>query len=65
MSHSIQSKNMTAHDKNNKTQLHLLKSHNSNLEERIRILNNEIMNKETELQLKLAHQQKVSSSSYL
>ena len=58
MSHSIQSQNMTTHDKNNKTQLHLLKAHNSNLEERIRVLNNEVMNKETELQLKLEHQQK-------
>ncbi|XP_031836172.1 D-aminoacyl-tRNA deacylase isoform X2 [Nomia melanderi] len=58
ISHNIQSQNMTTHDKNNKTQLHILKSHNSNLEERVRILNNELINKETELQLKLDHQQK-------
>ena len=44
--------------KNNKTQLHLLKAHSNNLEERIRVLNNEIINKERELQLKLEHQQK-------
>ncbi|XP_053974391.1 GRIP and coiled-coil domain-containing protein 1-like isoform X1 [Hylaeus volcanicus] len=56
MAHNIQSQNMTAHDKNNKTQLQLLKSHNNNLEERIRILNNEIMNKETELRLNLEQQ---------
>ncbi|XP_076650679.1 GRIP and coiled-coil domain containing 88 kDa [Halictus rubicundus] len=58
MSHNIQSQNMTTHDKNNRTQLHILKAHNSNLEERVRILNNELMNKETELQLKLDQQQK-------
>ncbi|CAL7948401.1 unnamed protein product [Xylocopa violacea] len=58
MSYNIQSQNMTSHDKNNKTQLHFLKAHNSNLEERIRVLNNEIINKERELQLKLEHQEK-------
>ncbi|XP_076636102.1 GRIP and coiled-coil domain containing 88 kDa isoform X2 [Colletes latitarsis] len=58
MAHNIQSQNMTAHDKNNKTQLHLLKAHNNNLEERIRILSNEIVNKETELRLSLEHQKK-------
>ncbi|KAG7206272.1 hypothetical protein KM043_003655 [Ampulex compressa] len=51
---------MAAHDKdNNKTQLHLLKAHNSNLEERIRILNNEMMNKEVELKMKFERQQKL------
>ncbi|XP_076383300.1 GRIP and coiled-coil domain containing 88 kDa [Megalopta genalis] len=58
MSHNIQTQNMMTHDKNNRTQLHILKAHSSNLEERVRILNNELMNKETELQLKLDQQQK-------
>lgn len=63
ISQNIQSQNMTTHDKNNKTQLHLLKAHNNNLEERIRILSNEIINKETELRIKLEHQKKASSIS--
>ena len=58
-SYNIQNQNIAlSHDKNNKTQLHLLKAHSNNLEERIRVLNNEIINKERELQLKLEHQQK-------
>lgn len=49
------------HDKdNNKTQLHLLKVHNSNLEERIRMINNEMLNKETDWQMRFDHQQKVN-----
>ncbi|OAD54500.1 GRIP and coiled-coil domain-containing protein 1 [Eufriesea mexicana] len=61
MSYNIQNQNITSsHDKNSKTQLHLLKSHNNNLEERIRVLNNEILNKERELQLKLEHREKAS-----
>lgn len=48
------------HDKDNdKTQLNLLKVHNSNLEERIRMINNEIISKERVLQEQLEHQQKV------
>lgn len=48
------------HDKDNdKTQLNLLKVHNSNLEERIRMINNEMINKERVLQEQLEHQQKV------
>lgn len=60
ISYNMQSQNITSsHDKNNKTQLHFLKTYNNNLEERIRVLNNEIINKERELQLKLEHQEKV------
>ncbi|XP_061927818.1 GRIP and coiled-coil domain-containing protein 1 isoform X2 [Apis cerana] len=59
ISYNMQSQNITSsHDKNNKTQLHFLKTYNNNLEERIRVLNNEIINKERELQLKLEHQEK-------
>ena len=48
------------HDKDHdKTQLNLLKVHNSNLEERIRMINNEMLNKEKTLQEQLEHQQKV------
>jgi len=48
------------HDKDHdKTQLNLLKVHNSNLEERIRMINNEMLNKERVLQEQLEHQQKV------
>lgn len=48
------------HDKDHdKTQLNLLKVHNSNLEERIRMINNEMINKERVLQEQLEHQQKV------
>jgi len=48
------------HDKDHdKTQLNLLKVHNSNLEERIRMINNEMLNKEKTLQGQLEHQQKV------
>ncbi|KOX69782.1 GRIP and coiled-coil domain-containing protein 1 [Melipona quadrifasciata] len=55
ISYNIQSQNIASslHDKNHKAQLHLLKAHNNNLEERIRVLNNEIVTKERELQLKL------------
>lgn len=64
-SYNIQNQSIAlSHDKNNKTQLHLLKTHSNNLEERIRVLNNEIMNKERELQLKLEHQQKVFKFSH-
>lgn len=60
ISYNMQNQNITSsHDKNNKTQLHFLKAYNNNLEERIRVLNNEIINKERELQLKLEHQEKV------
>ncbi|XP_018368088.1 PREDICTED: GRIP and coiled-coil domain-containing protein 1 isoform X2 [Trachymyrmex cornetzi] len=48
------------HDKDHdKTQLNLLKVHNSNLEERIRMINNEMLNKEKTLQEQLEHQQKL------
>ncbi|GAB1862965.1 GRIP and coiled-coil domain-containing protein 1 [Camponotus japonicus] len=48
------------HDKNHdKTQLNLLKVHNSNLEERIRMMSNEMLNKEKSLQEQLDHQQKL------
>ncbi|XP_011687208.1 PREDICTED: GRIP and coiled-coil domain-containing protein 1 isoform X1 [Wasmannia auropunctata] len=48
------------HDKDHdKTQLNLLKVHNSNLEERIRMINNEMLNKERTLQEQLEHQQKM------
>lgn len=48
------------HDKDHdKTQLNLLKVHNSNLEERIRTINNEMLNKERALQEQLENQQKV------
>ncbi|KYN01769.1 GRIP and coiled-coil domain-containing protein 1 [Cyphomyrmex costatus] len=48
------------HDKDHdKTQLNLLKVHNSNLEERIRMINNEMLNKEETLQEQLKHQQKL------
>lgn len=48
------------HDKDqDKTQLNLLKVHNSNLEERIRMINNEMISKERDLQEQLEHQQKV------
>lgn len=60
ISYNMQNQNITSsHDKNNKTQLHFLKAYNNNLEERVRVLNNEIINKERELQLKLEHQEKV------
>lgn len=49
------------HDKDHdKTQLNLLKVHNSNLEERIRMITNEMLNKEKSLQERLDHQQKVT-----
>lgn len=52
-----------AHDKDHdKTQLNLLKVHNSNLEERIRMINNEMLNKERALQEQLEHHRKVLSS---
>lgn len=44
---------------NDKTQLNLLKVHNSNLEERIRMINSEMLNKERTLHEQLEHQQKV------
>ncbi|XP_072750868.1 GRIP and coiled-coil domain-containing protein 1 isoform X1 [Anoplolepis gracilipes] len=48
------------HDKDHdKTQLNLLKVHNSNLEERIRMINNEMLNKEKSLQEQLDLQQKL------
>ncbi|XP_014479887.1 PREDICTED: GRIP and coiled-coil domain-containing protein 1 isoform X2 [Dinoponera quadriceps] len=48
------------HDKDHdKTQLHLLKVHNSNLEERIRMINKEMSNKERDWQMQLDHQQKL------
>lgn len=50
-----------AHDKNHdKTQLHLLKIHNNNLEERIRMISKEMLNKERDWQMQLDHQQKVT-----
>ncbi|CAK9826363.1 GRIP and coiled-coil domain-containing protein 1 [Anthophora retusa] len=59
MSYDIQSQNFaSSHDKNSKTQLHFLKAHNNNMEERIRTLNNELANKERELQLKMEYQEK-------
>lgn len=49
------------HDKDHdKTQLNLLKVHSSNLEERIRMISNEMLNKERSLQEQLDHQQKVN-----
>lgn len=49
------------HDKDHdKTQLNLLKVHNSNLVERIRMISNEMLNKEKSLQERLDHQQKVT-----
>lgn len=54
-----QSLSLTHEKDNDKTQLHLLKIHNSNLEERIRTINNEILNKETDWQMQSDHQQKV------
>ncbi|XP_020292388.1 GRIP and coiled-coil domain-containing protein 1 [Pseudomyrmex gracilis] len=58
---STQQQNLSlAHDKDHdKTQLNLLKVHNSNLEERIRMISNEMLNKERALQEQLEHQQKV------
>lgn len=57
---NVQQSIILAHDKNNsKTQLQLLKAHNSNLEERIRVLNNEMLKKEAELKLKLERQYKL------
>ncbi|XP_011863684.1 PREDICTED: GRIP and coiled-coil domain-containing protein 1-like isoform X1 [Vollenhovia emeryi] len=48
------------HDKDHdKTQLNLLKVHNSNLEERIRMINSEMINKERVLQEQLEQQQKL------
>ncbi|CAL1674142.1 unnamed protein product [Lasius platythorax] len=48
------------HDKDHdKTQLNLLKVHSSNLEERIRMISNEMLNKERSLQEQLDHQQKL------
>ncbi|XP_029159647.1 GRIP and coiled-coil domain-containing protein 1-like isoform X1 [Nylanderia fulva] len=48
------------HDKDHdKTQLNLLKVHSSNLEERIRMISNEMLNKERNLQEQLDHQQKL------
>jgi len=57
-----QRQNLTlTHDKDqDKTQLNLLKVHNSNLEERIRMISNEMLNKERALQEQLEHQQKVT-----
>lgn len=63
MSYNIQSKNVTpSNDKNIKTQIHLLRDQNNNLEERIRVLSNEIMNKKMEMQVKVEHQEKASFS---
>lgn len=61
---STQQQNLSlTHDKDHdKTQLNLLKVHNSNLEERIRMISNEMLNKERALQEQLEHQQKVSFS---
>ncbi|XP_025158235.1 GRIP and coiled-coil domain-containing protein 1 [Harpegnathos saltator] len=42
-----------------KTQLHLLKVHNINLEERIRMISKEMLNKERDWQMQLDHQQKL------
>lgn len=58
-----QRQNLTLkHDKDHdKTQLNLLKVHNSNLEERIRMISNEMVNKERSLQEQLEHQQKVTT----
>ncbi|XP_071862940.1 GRIP and coiled-coil domain containing 88 kDa [Bombus fervidus] len=65
ISYNIQSQNIaSSYDKNSKTQLHMLKAHNNNLEERIRVLNNEIVNKERELKLKLEHQEKSSQEEH-
>ncbi|XP_076475399.1 GRIP and coiled-coil domain containing 88 kDa isoform X2 [Bombus vancouverensis nearcticus] len=65
ISYNIQSQNIaSSYDKNSKTQLHILKAHNNNLEERIRVLNNEIVNKERELKLKLEHQEKLSQEEH-
>ncbi|XP_020723304.2 GRIP and coiled-coil domain-containing protein 1 [Bombus affinis] len=65
ISYNIQSQNIaSSYDKNSKTQLHILKAHNNNLEERIRVLNNEIVNKERELKLKLEHQEKSSQEEH-
>ncbi|KAF3428778.1 hypothetical protein E2986_04485 [Frieseomelitta varia] len=54
ISYNIQSQNIASslHDKNHKAQLHLLKAHNNNLEERIRVLNNEISSQEEREKLK-------------
>ncbi|XP_066597125.1 GRIP and coiled-coil domain-containing protein 1-like [Prorops nasuta] len=43
-----------------KAQIHLLKTHNSNLEERIRILNMELTNKEKNMEVKLDEVRKLS-----
>ncbi|XP_043604283.1 GRIP and coiled-coil domain-containing protein 1-like isoform X1 [Bombus pyrosoma] len=65
ISYNIQSQNIaSSYDKNSKTQLHILKAHNNNLEERIRVLSNEIVNKERELKLKLEHQEKSSQEEH-
>lgn len=45
---------------NSKTQLHLLKTHNNNLEERIRTLNSKLIQKEKELQIKIDYYQQVN-----
>ncbi|CAD1468168.1 unnamed protein product, partial [Heterotrigona itama] len=54
ISYNIQNQNIASslHDKNHKAQLHLLKAHNNNLEERIRVLNNEISSQEEREKLK-------------
>ncbi|XP_043680744.1 GRIP and coiled-coil domain-containing protein 1 [Vespula pensylvanica] len=44
---------------NSKTQLHLLKTHNNNLEERIRTLNSKLIQKEKELQIKIDYYQQL------
>ncbi|XP_078053327.1 D-aminoacyl-tRNA deacylase isoform X2 [Augochlora pura] len=58
MSHNLQTQNMITHDKNNRTQLHIWEAHSSNLEERVRKLTNELIQKETAFKLKLDQQQK-------
>ncbi|XP_046835565.1 GRIP and coiled-coil domain-containing protein 1 [Vespa crabro] len=51
---------MDLRDKENiKTQLHLLKTHNNNLEERIRTLNSKLIQKEKELQIKIDYYQQL------
>lgn len=66
---SIQQQNQglpLTHDKDrDKTQLHLLKVHNSNLEERIRMINKEMLNKERDWQMQFDHQQKVSNKIFV
>ncbi|XP_014612884.1 PREDICTED: GRIP and coiled-coil domain-containing protein 1 isoform X3 [Polistes canadensis] len=45
---------------NSQTQLHLLKTYNNNLEERIRTLNSKLIQKEQELQIKIDYYQQLS-----